>query len=318
MPSSISILLPTRGRPELVGRLLQSVVEMTADPSRIEIILYADEDDPASHDIQCEEISVTRIIGPSLSMGGLNTACYRRSTGDIIVPLNDDMVIRTSGWDRRVDEVHAKFHDRIYLAYPNDLHSGQTFPSTPILSRTTCEALVHPFPEVYKGGFIDYHVMDIFKRLQALGQDRIHYLEGVVIEHLHYRYGKAEIDATYEKRGPLDVGDEVYIALRKSRQTSARRLAFCIIGSPLPELPEQPAVQPLPDSDALAVLKFIRIFLLDFALPLHWRAHLFEVLTRRYFLKKYKYPEPTWQYKILKAISPLLKIPFRLIQYLSK
>jgi hypothetical protein len=165
MSPSISILLPTRGHPKRAERLLQSVVEMSADPSRLEAVLYVDEDDPVSHSIQCEGLSINTIIGPRLSMGGLNTACYQRSIGDIIVPLNDDMVIRTPDWDRRIIEIPERFPDRVYLAYPNDLHAGEMLCSTPILSRDTCKILTHPFPQVYQGGFIDYHIMDIFKRL---------------------------------------------------------------------------------------------------------------------------------------------------------
>ncbi|MCH7651437.1 MAG: hypothetical protein IIA63_09820, partial [Nitrospinae bacterium] len=59
-----------------------------------------------------------------------------------------------------------------------------------IISRT-------PFRVSFFGGFIDYHLMDIFKRLQVLGEDRVVYLKDTVIEHLHYRYGKSEVDATY-------------------------------------------------------------------------------------------------------------------------
>jgi len=314
MPLSISILLPTRGRPEQAERLLQSIVEMSADPSRIEIVLYVDEDDPTSHAIQCDTISVTRIIGPRRPMGGLNTACLERSTGDIIVPLNDDMVIRTFGWDRKIVEIHERFPDRVYLAYPNDLHAGEMLCSTPILSRTTFEVLSHPFPETYQGGFIDYHIMDIFKRLQVSGEDRIVYLGDVVIEHLHYQYGKSESDATYEQRGPLNVGDEAFISLRRYRRDSSKRLLSHIQGKPLPALPPLPAAASLPTRNFLAIAVFAGKFLFDTALPLSWRTYCFEVLSRRYFLKKYKYPQPTWQYKLLKRVAPILKWPFQVIQ----
>lgn len=51
MSPFISILLPTRGRPAQAERLLKSVVEMSADLNRIEIVLYVDRDDTASHAI---------------------------------------------------------------------------------------------------------------------------------------------------------------------------------------------------------------------------------------------------------------------------
>ena len=314
MPPSISILLPTRGRPEQAKRLLQSVVGLSAEPSRIEVVLYVDEDDTASHAIQCDGLSINKIIGSRLPMGGLNTACLERSAGDIIVPLNDDMVIRTPDWDRRIDEVHKKIPDQVYLAYPNDLHTGELLCSTPILSRTTCELLTHPFPEAYQGGFIDYHLMDIFKRLQMLGEDRIIYLDDVVVEHLHYQYGKSDTDATYEQRGPLNVGDEVFVALRRYRRESSKRLLAHIQEKPLSALPHLPTATPLPTSDFLAVAGFTGKFLLDTTLPLSWRTYCFEVLSRRHFLKKYKYPTPTWQYQLLKILAPILNWPFQVIQ----
>jgi glycosyltransferase involved in cell wall biosynthesis len=315
---SISILLPTRGRPEQAERFLQSLVKMTSDLSHLEIVLYVDDDDPASHAIQCDDLSLIKIIGPRLPMGGLNTACLERSTGDIIVPLNDDMVLRTSGWDRRVVEIHEGFPDRIYLAYPNDLYSRELLCSTPILSRTTCEVLTHPFPKLYQGGFIDYHLMDVFKRLQVLGENRIVYLDDVVIEHLHYQYGKSEADATYEQRGPLNVGDEVFVGLRQYRQDSSRRLLAYIQDNPLPAQRPMQSDAPLPDSNSFAIADYAGKFLFDAALPLSWRTYCFEVLSRRYFLKKYKYPQPTWQYKLLKMLAPILKWPFQLIQKFKK
>ena len=71
---------------------------------------------------------------------------------------------------------------------------------------------------------------------------------------------------------------------------------------------------PLPDNDCQAIAGFAGKLLLDGSIPISWRAHLFEVLSRCYLLKKYKYPEPTWQYRLLKTLAPLLKLPFQLIQ----
>lgn len=187
-------------------------------------------------------------------------------------------------------------------------------PSIPILSRETCKVLTHPFPDVYQGGFIDYHIMDIFKRLQVLGEERIVYLGDVVIEHLHYQYGKSETDATYTQRGPLNVGDEVFVGLRKYRRESSKCLLAHIQDKPLPALPPIPSIAPLPTNDLPAVTSFSGKFLLDTALPLSWRTYCFEVLSRRYLLKKYKYPTPTWQYQLLKMMAPILKWPFQIIQ----
>jgi hypothetical protein len=136
----------------------------------------------------------------------------------------------------------------------------------------------------------------------------------VVIEHLHYQYGKSEIDATYEQRGPLNVGDEVFIGLRHHRRESSQRLLAHIQERPLPALPPIPSTAPLPASNFLAIAGFAGKFIFDTALPFSWRTYCFEVLSRRYLLKKYKYPKPTWQYKLLKMMAPILKWPFQFIR----
>ena len=127
----ISLLLPTRGRPALVNRLFSSIAETTSRLDQVEVILYVDEDDTGSRDLDCTDFRVIRIFGPALTMGGYNSACLQRARGDVLILANDDMVIRTPGWDDRIRAMHAEFEDHIYLGYANDLfkkmrpHTGE-------------------------------------------------------------------------------------------------------------------------------------------------------------------------------------------------
>ena len=36
--------------------------------------------------------------------------------------VNDDIFVRTLHWDVKIRNLQSKFHDKIYLAYPNDLN----------------------------------------------------------------------------------------------------------------------------------------------------------------------------------------------------
>jgi hypothetical protein len=42
-------------------------------------------------------------------MGGYNSACFERARGDVLILANDDMVIRTSGWDDRIRAMKTEF-----------------------------------------------------------------------------------------------------------------------------------------------------------------------------------------------------------------
>lgn len=279
---SISLLLPTRGRQALVDRLFRSIGETTTHLDRVEVILYVDDDDTDSHHLDSENIHVVRIIGPSLSMGGYNSACLAQARGDIIILINDDMVIGTHGWDEKIAELDASIPDKIYLAYGNDLFKKGNLCTFPILSRRICELLVEPYPNEYQGAFIDYHLFDIFKRLQHAGFDRIHYMSDVVFEHLHYRTGKAPFDETYGNRGRF-ADDSAFLALIESRRESASCLLRVLRGdAQFKYIPSPRAKKPCPSSLFGAIASFSRDFLMDRDLPLGWRTYLWVWFIGRY------------------------------------
>jgi hypothetical protein len=192
--------------------------------------------------------------------------------GQIVILVNDDMVIRTHGWDDVVRAMDSRFPDKIYLAYGNDLFKGKKLCSFPILSRRTCEILQEPFPEAYRGAFIDYHLLDIFKRLERGGHRRICYLEHLIFEHLHYRTGKAEFDATYRERDRF-ADDPVFLSLRELRSAGAKRLR-AIIENGAVDMSSHRIPEPVSPSVFRPLWKCCRVILGDHELPWRWRAFL--------------------------------------------
>lgn len=273
--------MPTRGRPKSAERFLQSAVDQTAKVDDIEVVLYLDEDDPESHDLTCAEIHLVKIIGPRMSMGAYNTACLQQSTGDIVILMNDDVVIRTRGWDRIISDFAETIPDGIFLVSANDLHNGKKWCAFPILSREACDVMLRPYPEEYQGWFIDLHIFDIFRRLKHMGLDRIVHAPHVVFEHLHPDAGKAELDRTYQSRSRY--GDDwAFVSLRDLRQATACRLHAAIVGKPLPELPPPTGLPGKPKGPMRILMLYARTFLLDLALPLRERIPLFLWWSSRY------------------------------------
>lgn len=286
MQEKISLLLPTRGRVPLATRFLQSVVDQTTHLDSVEIIIRVDDDDVESHQLNFEGLETKLLIGPKTTMGGYNTQCFNESTGEIIVLVNDDMVIQTRGWDEKLRALHRKIEDKIYLAYGNDLFKKGDLCTFPILSRQCCELLQQPYHTAYRGAFIDYHLMDIFKRLEKSGFNRIFYLDDVVFEHLHYRTGKAQIDETYKARGRFD-DDMLFISLKDVREASYVILFNAInkSASKLANLPEA-AILDKPSNLFKAFYSYSKIFLLDSQLPFKWRFFMWWWFGARYVASK--------------------------------
>jgi glycosyltransferase involved in cell wall biosynthesis len=226
----ISVLVPTRGRKNLLLNMLASLFGEAAEPDAVEVVIYIDDDDDETQTLDLSEFNLKRIVGPRQSMGTLIAACFAQSTGDIILLGNDDVVIRTRGWDTKIRQAVARFPDQVYLFYPNDLFKGAKLATFPILSRLTCDTIADPFPGEYRGAFIDVHVMDIFKQVKGAGFDRVVFLEDVVFEHLHYRLGKSELDETYLERDRF-ADDETFMALFGARQWASQRLLALINGT---------------------------------------------------------------------------------------
>ena len=252
----ISLLLPTRGRAHLIRRLFDSLARCTDRLDDLEVILYLDDDDETHQEISDDRFSMIKITGPRLSMGAYNTICLDRASGDLIMLMNDDVVVRTQAWDRRVAKLGRTIPDGIFLAYPNDLHIGKRMCTFPILTKKTCELLLRPYPEEYKTYFIDWHVFDTFKRLRALGHARIFYLEDVVFEHCHYMAGKAECDATYKEKDYYQ-DDWSFLNLRPLRQQMAERLAAAIAGRPIPDLQVLPVPAIRSDRTSTVLIRYM-------------------------------------------------------------
>jgi glycosyltransferase involved in cell wall biosynthesis len=293
MMKRISLLLPTRGRPNLVARLLRSIVAESAHPESIEVVVCVDDDDVESHGISSDELKLKLVIVPRQSMGMYNSICLAESSGDITIAINDDMVVRTKGWDDRVRSMDARYGDGIYLGYGNDLFKGAKLCSFPILSRETCQALGDPYPPVYRGAFLDTQLMDIFNRLKHRGHDRFAYDKDLVFEHVHYRAHPEAFDATYAER--LRFGDDPsFIALVEARRLGADRLMAAISDhAPLagsghaPVAVPQASPIPLEPAGPIGIVFLcLRKFLFDPDLPLRWRCYLFAWMIARFYYSR--------------------------------
>jgi hypothetical protein len=282
MKKRISLLLPTRGRTKLVERFLQSVTAESAHPELIEVILCVDDDDPESHGIKSSELALKIVIVPRQTMGAYNSICLKNATGQITIAVNDDIVIRTKGWDEKVRALDARHPDGIYLGYGNDLFKGEKLCTFPILSRQTCEVLVEPYPELYKGAFIDVHLMDIFRRLEKRGHSRMIYAEDIVFEHHHYRANPDALDATYQERSRFG-DDATFIALSESRRRGAGRLLAHISGTAVRDISGSPAPSVKQSSFFGIVTLCFKKFLCDYDLPMTWRTYLFGYMIARYY-----------------------------------
>ncbi|MFO0799954.1 MAG: glycosyltransferase [Gemmataceae bacterium] len=171
---TLSLIVPTRGRPRQLRRFLRSLAATTLRPSRVEVVLVVDADD---RPVAAPGARV--VVGPpGRTMGELNRAGAAAARGEWVMLLNDDVVARTRGWDEQVLAAAARFPDRIGLVHVNDTLMRDHLCVFPLVSRRYCEEAGGICPSDYHRYRIDDHIDDVFTRL-----GHSVYLPDVVFEH---------------------------------------------------------------------------------------------------------------------------------------
>lgn len=219
----ISLLLPSRKRPNELLRMMQSV-HNTANHD-VEIVVRFDDDDEASA-ANAQKKGAVVLVGKRLrKMTIYWNECFDACSGDIVCQANDDIVFVSDGWDQMVEDAFAQVPDKIMLAHGSDLFGhGSNFGPHPFVHRRWVECLGYFIPPHYSSDFGDAHCNEI---ANMLGRRRFLNFN---IEHRHFSHGMMELDentADRLQRHREDDPDTLYYspAMQAERQRDAEKLA---------------------------------------------------------------------------------------------
>jgi len=116
----ISILCPSRGRPDLARRMIETASNMSSKTVEIEFLLYLNQDDPHIN-------RYTKILNSKhYSIGQHQSTCLswnqlaEKAKFDILFLAGDDIQFETKNWDLNIVNVFEKVPDKICMAAPFD------------------------------------------------------------------------------------------------------------------------------------------------------------------------------------------------------
>jgi glycosyltransferase involved in cell wall biosynthesis len=193
--SLISILVPTRGRPESVFRLINSINSTASRKDLVEILFYVDHDDdsfPSSLDL---DSNVKVIRGERVWISLAWNCLFAHSQGEILMYTGDDVVFETQGWDEEVRTAFTQFPDSLGLVFGDD---GGWYAGKLAINGFVHRAWANLL------GYFTYparvSAIDLWIHECASYISRVVYLEKVMFRHVHYRQGDAtaKFDETYK------------------------------------------------------------------------------------------------------------------------
>ena len=177
-------------------RFLMSVNATANEHALTTVVLYIDSDDPKleeyKHILENEKYNgVSVVIGDRKPLGQCWNQMARYTDADILMMGNDDAIFQSIHWDDVLRIWDQKYPDGIYVLYPDDM-SGNFRCTFPAVSRTWIDTLGYFVPEIF-----EFLANDTYIERVGNWIGRIHFLPQIQLEHLHFAFGKSQMDETY-------------------------------------------------------------------------------------------------------------------------
>jgi hypothetical protein len=222
-PAVISVLIPSRGRPDWFARMYTTLCNTATYPRQVEVIARLDDDDSTKVDYPWETaVHLKYAVGERCLLSEAWNDCLPWASGEIFMHCGDDLTFDTPGWDVMVRQAFAETPDKILFAYGNDLGPhGETFGTHGFVHRRWVETVGYFLPPLFSSDWNDVWLNEVAKMIGR------HKLLPFVTEHHHYTFGKAERDQTHadrEERGQRDDVVNLYKRTVKEREADAEKL----------------------------------------------------------------------------------------------
>ncbi|CAG0972074.1 hypothetical protein BURK1_01278 [Burkholderiales bacterium] len=146
MNRRIALLLPTRGRPASLRRIVDSIAATAAKPDELVIVVGVDDDDDATLDLSARfrpDVPVLWSVGPrELTLGRLWNRLAAADHGcDVLAMVSDDYVMETPGWDDQYRGAAAGMPMGYGTAWPHDTLHVPGFCTAPVITRRMMERM---------------------------------------------------------------------------------------------------------------------------------------------------------------------------------
>ena len=237
----ISILVPTRKRPDILERLFCSIVGNTDILYDIEICLYTDDDDDISipviqewsNRINMKVIRKKRHDKNDKTYVMMNEL-YKICSGEIIMYCPDDMVFKTKSWDTIVKKEFDKVDDKIMLLDGQDGIMLGNVAGAGFVHRNWITAIGYLFTTGY---FYHYYHDGWITDVANLSGRRNH-MVSLEIEHVHPHDKVVDLDDIPNKL----LQDDEYNDLLGKRVEDSNKLIKFISDYKLKFIPSKDAI----------------------------------------------------------------------------
>ena len=171
----IAALIATRGRPQQVVGIIESMRMLATGEHELEFLVACDDDDGATYDHLYKHASATNVrldVGPCPTSPSM---CWNRlarlTDADVLLTLPDDGIIATPNWDHCINWAwrnHDWAHRDLRIGAMRDsANPGQ--PTLFVMGRRWIELVGHVFDDRYPYWFSDTAIAETYSFITGAG-----------------------------------------------------------------------------------------------------------------------------------------------------
>ncbi len=209
--------------------MVHSAAATHSDCTPVQVVAYLDDDDFSltlyQRLVSKLDLSfpVDFVVGERCTLSDAWNQAAAKAKGDILMIAADDLRFRTPGWDTIVAGCMAGlFPDGVGVVYGRDGHADKRMATHPFVSARWVEVVGRFTAPYFCADYVDLWLHDVASRV-----DRLAFLPGLLVEHMHPSFGKGEWDRTHEERlaRAADAGlPALWDSLEGERAAEAERL----------------------------------------------------------------------------------------------
>jgi len=212
--NKISLLCPTKNRSKKFARFAQSLINKTNQFDRIELLIGFDlienEIDLYEHtisELKKNGVTVKKFFDNLKTHALRNNFLAKNCNGDIIFPVNDDMIITTNNWDKIIDDEFSKNDPLEPLCIwinCDRKYKNLDFSAFPIINASWYKSLNYIVPEYFRFWYLDWWICEVSRISKR------YFLSKVSIQQFHAHTFANEIDDTHNLNSTKDNLDHDY------------------------------------------------------------------------------------------------------------
>lgn len=224
---NISVLLATRGRTEALRRSVNSLLDLAANPDKVQILFAFDRDDEVGlsffkdvyqTELKQRQANFMAMMFDRMGYTGLHrysNTLAQHAPAHWLMIWNDDAVMQTQDWDQEIMRYQGKF-----LLLSVHSHNEHPYSIFPIVPRSWCDNLGYISPHPSQDAWVSQqaYMLDIYQRID------------VWVDHDRFDLTGNNHDDTYRERvimegRPDQPGDFHHSDMQQVRMTDCHRLA---------------------------------------------------------------------------------------------